>query len=225
MARVRVVVLSNDRLFREGLLRILAAEEAVAVVGHDDEAVLRPAPGAAPPDVLLVDSRTRGALDLCKALKREGGPPIVLLAADDGDDWGLGALAAGARGILSVSAGPEDLLKAVRLVHAGQVWARRHLMSEWMTHAPDSSAAPPAGEAIARRLSGREREIFRHAAAGLSNKELADRLAISQGTVKAHLTRIFQKLGLRGRTGLAAAYHGLTRPSPEAAPPGKPRAH
>ena len=87
-----------------------------------------------------------------------------------------------------------------------------------MAHVPEATPRP-AGESLVGRLSKRESEIFRHAAAGLSNKELADRLAISQATVKAHLTRIFQKLGLRRRTGLAAAYHGLIPPSPEAAPP------
>jgi DNA-binding NarL/FixJ family response regulator len=217
MNTVRVAVLSDDRLFSEGLLRIIGTEGSITVVGHDEVAALRPALRAARPDVLLVDSRMEGALGLCAALKREGGPAIVLVAADDGDEWGMGALVAGARGILAKSARPEDLVKAVRVVHEGQIWARRHLMAEWMAHVPEATTRP-AGESIVGRLSLREGEIFRHAAAGLTNKELADRLAISQATVKAHLTRIFQKLGLRGRNGLAAAYHGLTPPPPGAAP-------
>ena len=214
MNTVRVAVLSDDRLFSEGLLRIIGTEGSITVVGHDEEAALRPALRAARPDVLLVDSRMEGALDLCATLKRDRGPAIVLVAAEDGDDWGLGALAAGARGLLAKSARPEDLVKAVRVVHEGQIWARRHLMAEWMARVPEASTRP-AGESIVGRLSTREGEIFRHAAAGLTNKELADRLAISQATVKAHLTRIFQKLGLRGRTGLAAAYHGVTPPLTE----------
>jgi DNA-binding NarL/FixJ family response regulator len=222
MNKVRVAALSDDRLFCEGLLRIIGAESSLAAVGHDEEPALRPALRAARPDVLLVDSRMDGALGLCAALKREGGPAVVLVAADDGDDWGMGALVAGARGILAKSARPEDLVKAVRVVHEGQIWARRHLMAEWMARVPEATTRP-AGESIVGRLSKRESEVFRHAATGLSNKELADRLAISQATVKAHLTRIFQKLGLRGRTGLAAAYHGLTPASPEAAPPRQAR--
>jgi len=218
MNTVRVAVLSDDRLFCEGLLRIIGAEGSLAAVGHDQEAALRPPLRAAHPDVLLVDSRLDGALGLCAALKREGGPAIVLVAAHDGDDWGMGALAAGARGILTKSARPEDLVKAVRVVHEGQVWARRHLMAQWMAHVPEA-ATRPVGEFIVGALSKREGEIFRHAAAGLSNKELADRLAISPSTVKAHLTSIFQKLGLRGRTGLAAAYHGLAPAPPVTAPP------
>jgi DNA-binding NarL/FixJ family response regulator len=220
MNMVRVAVLSDDRLFCDGLLRIIGAESSFAAIGHDEEAALRPALRAARPEVLLVDSRMEGALGLCLELKREGGPAIVLVAADDGDDWGMGALVAGARGILAKSARAEDLVKAVRVVHEGQIWARRHLMAKWMAHAGAVSAP---GEAMLGRLSERESEIFRHAAAGLSNKELADRLAISEATVKAHLTRIFQKLGLRGRTGLAAAYHGVTPPPLKAAPPGPAR--
>jgi len=218
MNTVRVAVLSDDRLFCEGLLRIIGDERFITVVGHGEEAALRPALRAAGPDVLLVDSRLAGALGLCAALKREGGPAIVLVAADDGDDWGMGALVAGARGILAKSARPEDLVKAVRVVHEGQIWARRHLMAEWMAQVPEATTGP-AGEGMIGQLSQRESEVFRHAAAGLSNKELADHLAISQATVKAHLTSIFQKLGLRGRTGLAAAYHGLTLPRQDVAPP------
>jgi DNA-binding NarL/FixJ family response regulator len=67
-----------------------------------------------------------------------------------------------------------------------------------------------SGEVILEhRLSTRETEVFRHAATGVGNKELADRLAISQATVKVHLTHIFQKLGVQSRAELAAAYHGL----------------
>jgi DNA-binding NarL/FixJ family response regulator len=205
---IRVAILSDDRLFCEGLLRIIGAESSFAAIGHDEEAALRPALRAARPEVLLVDSRMEGALGLCLALKREGGPAIVLVAADDGDDWGMGALVAGARGILAKSARPEDLVKAVRVVHEGQIWARRHLMAKWMAHI-GAVSAPPPGEAMLGRLSERESEIFRHAATGLSNKALADRLAISEATVKVHLTRIFQKLGLHSRGELAAAYHGI----------------
>jgi DNA-binding NarL/FixJ family response regulator len=212
MNTVRVAVLSDDRLFCEGLLRIIGADGSLAAVGHDEKAALGPALRAARPHVLLVDSRMEGALGLCVALRREAGPAIVLVAADDGDDWGMGALVAGARGILAKSARPEDLVKAVRVVHEGQIWARRHLMAEWMARISEAPTRP-SGESMVGGLSERESEIFRNAAAGLSNKELADRLAISEATVKAHLTRIFQKLGLRGRAELAAAYHGITPPA------------
>jgi DNA-binding NarL/FixJ family response regulator len=216
---VRIALLSDDRLFSDGILRIIDAERSFACVGHHETADLPPALLATTPDVLLVDSRMAGALGLCAAIRHEGGPPVVLLAVRDDDDSAVGALEAGARGILAKSARAEDLLKAVRAVYDGQVWARRHLMAEWMEHAAGVGAVRRTREAIfEQRLSSREMEISRLAAAGLSNKELAERLTISQATVKAHLTRIFQKLGVRGRTELAAAYHGLIVPGADSTP-------
>ena len=177
-------------------------------VGCGEAALLRPALRSLRPEVLVVDSRMEGALELCAALKHEGGPAVVLIAAEACDAWLIRALRAGARGVLTKGARAEDLIKAVRVVHEGQIWAPRQLMAEWAAQVATSPGVPP-GEAMCERLTSRETEIFRYAAGGLSNKEMADRLAISLATVKVHLSHIFQKLGLRGRTGLAAAYHGL----------------
>ncbi len=222
---IRVAILSDDRLFREGLLRIVGAESSLVVVGCDEGASLDPAPCAPGPDILLVDSRMKGALGLCAEVKRKGVPAVVFLAAPDDDAWASEALGAGACGILTNSAGPEDLVKAVQAVHGGQIWARRHVMAAWMRHRAGSHGTRQVDEALLERgLSEREREVFRHAATGLSNKELAHRLAISQATVKAHLTHIFQKLGLRGRVELAAAYHGIVPSSSERAAP-RPSRH
>jgi len=217
MAPVRIAVLSDDRLLCEELLRIVGAEASLQVVGHDEEAVLRPPLRAAQPDVLLVDSRMRKALGLCAVLKRDEKPAVVFfMATRDDDEWAREALEAGARGILAKDARAEEMVKALRLVHEGQIWARRHVMAACMERLAAVSSAQRAGNAVLNlRLTGREREVLRLAAAGLSNKELADRLAISQGTVKTHLTRIFDKLGLRGRTELAAAFHGIIPPAPE----------
>jgi len=88
------------------------------------------------------------------------------------------------------------------------------VLAGWLEHLATGSGAVRVGDPSLKRLSDREREVFRHAATGLSNRELAKRLAISQATVKAHLTSIFQKLGLRGRAELAAAYHGMLPPVP-----------
>jgi DNA-binding NarL/FixJ family response regulator len=216
MPVVRIAVISDDRLFREGLVRILSGEASFSVVGQHDQPTLGAAVRAAQPDVLLVDSRMEGALDFCAALRREGSPVVILMAADEDDGFALRALDAGARGILDKNARAEDLVKAVRIVRDGQIWARRHVLEAWVQHLAGVSRGSRTSESsLEQRLSSREREIFRHAATGLSNKELAERLAISQATVKAHLTSIFQKLGLHGRAELAAAYHGLMPPAPD----------
>jgi len=213
MPPVRVAILSDDRLLCDGLLRIVGGESAFTVVGHGEEAVWRPSLQSARPDVLLLDSRMEGALDLCAVLKRDGGPAVIFVGARDDDEWARGVLEAGARGILPKSARAGDLVKAIRVVHEGQIWARRHVIAACMESMAATSAASRDDEIIVElNLSRREWEIFRKAATGLSNKELAARLAISQATVKAHLTRIFQKLGLRGRAELAAMYHGIVAP-------------
>ncbi len=217
---IRIAILSDDRLFREGLLRIVGAESSLVVVACDEGAPLDSAPQAAGPEILIVDSRMKGALALCAENRHKGVPAVVLVAAPEDDHWASEALDAGACGILAKTAGPEDLVKAVRAVHGGQIWARRHVMAAWMKHQAASHGPRHVDETLLERgLSDREREVFRHAATGLSNKELADRLAISQATVKAHLTHIFQKLGLRGRVELAAAYHGIVPSSSERAAP------
>jgi DNA-binding NarL/FixJ family response regulator len=224
VSHVRIAVLSDDRLFCEGLSRIIGAEGAFIAVGCEEGAGPRPALRGSRPHVLLVDSRMPGALGLCAARKREGGPPVILLAAPDDEEWALESLAAGARGILGKSARVEDLVKALHVVIEGQIWTRRHVLAKWIDRLaggppPEPSPAGRAGESLLERsLSRREREVFRHAATGLGNKELADRLSISQATVKVHLTHIFQKLGVHGRAELAAAYHGLSAPKAPTSP-------
>ena len=162
--------------------------------------------------VLILDGRMDGVLERCAAVKRDGGARVVLVATPTDPQWVTDALAAGARGILGKTARPEDLLKAVRVVHEGQIWASRRAIEAWAESMSAGPAVRRGTAALERDLSDREREVLRAAAAGLGNRELAERLAISQATVKVHLGRIFQKLGLRGRAELAAAYHGVIRP-------------
>src|SRR6266496_3024934 len=151
MAPVRIAVLSDDRLFCEGLLRIIGAEASFTTVGCEERPGPRPALRGARPHLLLVDSRMPGALDLCAARKREGGPPVIFVAAPDDEGWALESLAAGARGILTKSARAENLVKALRVVHEGQIWARRQVLARWIErlageHPPDPSPARRAGE-------------------------------------------------------------------------------
>jgi DNA-binding NarL/FixJ family response regulator len=224
MTPVRIAILSADRRLCERLLGIAGTQGSLAVVGHDEQATLQPPLRAARPDVLLVDSRLEGALHLCVVLKNEGGPAVIFTAVRGDDDWVRRALEAGARGFLAKSARAEDIVKAIRIVHEGQIWVRRRVLEECLERLTSASIARLAGEAVLELwLSRREREVFRQAATGLSNKEVADRLAISQATVKTHLSRIFQKLGLRRRSQLVAARHGLIRLAPELTPPRSPR--
>jgi DNA-binding NarL/FixJ family response regulator len=129
--------------------------------------------------------------------------------AEANDRWAVEALKAGVRGILPKSATVEHLYKAIRVVHQGEVWATSRVIAQTMAELATRAAPRPAGKlAFNERLSRREQEIVQLVVEGLSNLEAATRLGITEATVKAHLTHVFQKLALRGRSQLAACYHG-----------------
>ena len=196
---VRIALVSDDRLFLDGIVKILQTVPDYLVVDRD-----------AGPSILLVDSQMEGALAVCS--QGRAGAAALLIAAPNDAAWCRDALCAGASGILPKNAGADALIDAVRVVADGSVWAPRRVMAECIKHLLMNSVSRRAGSAmLENQLSRREREIFRQAATGLANKELAARFAIGEATVKAHLTRIFQKLGVRGRAELAAVYHGSER--------------
>lgn len=196
---VRIALVSDDRLFLDGIVKILQTVPDYLVVDRE-----------AGPSLLLVDSRMDGALAVCS--QGRGGAAALLIAAPGDPSWCREALCAGASGILPKNSGADALIDAVRVVSEGSVWAPRRVMADCIKHLVSNSVAKRAGSAMLEdQLSRREREIFRQAATGLANKELAARFAIGEATVKAHLTRIFQKLGVRGRAELAAVYHGSDR--------------
>ena len=192
---VRVGIVSDDRLYAEGLTRILSTDSYIVLSDGSAE-------------VLLLDARLEEALSMCGELAADG-RAVILVGASDDDEFAHRALDAGARGVLLKITSAEDMLLAIRFVSAGVIWARRRVLSARIDQL--------AGRIVLRvnpfeeRLSVREREVFREAVTGAGNKELAGRLAISEATVKVHLTRIFQKLGVRGRAELAAAYYGTAK--------------
>ena len=205
MSFVRVMVIGDDPLFAEGLQRILAAEPSFSVM-HTDRGSSPSAPRVTPPLVVLLDHRTNGSLRVCQNLQRQGAR-VLILEVPAGEIAALDAIHAGARGLLGTSPSPAEVVKAVRLVHQGGVWAPREVLVSAITGRLAVADANPTG--TWEHLSGREQEVLALAATGLANKEVADRLTISEATVKTHLTHIFQKVGVRSRTELAAAYYGV----------------
>lgn len=201
----RIVISSDDRLFAEGLLRLLTAESSHEVCLTERGSNRGPDEA----DILLLDSRMDGALALCEELSRDQRAAVILFATPEDDAWAAHALSVGARGVLTRSAGTVEMLRAIRGVCDGVIWARRRVVSDVIERLSRASRfTPRTVSLLEERLSIREREILRHAATGLCNKELAARLTISEATVKVHLTHIFQKLGVRGRAELAAAFYG-----------------
>ena len=214
-AVIRVAVVSDSALFRSGLRSILGVYPAFSLVGEASAVPVGDLVRASTPHILLVDAQIVGALTVCASLRQNGIRPWVILAGADGDDtWAVHALKSGARGIMAKSATVENLIKAVRLVHQGEVWASHRVLTLAVKELADRSVdAGPADPAIKDRLSRREQDVER-IASGLSNQEAATRLNITEATVKAHLTHIFHKLMLRGRGQLAALYHRSLSPAP-----------
>lgn len=214
MLSVSVFVLTDDRLAGEALRRILSTDSALRLVGLAERLPAGTARLDAI-DVLLVDARMEGAYALATRF-HEGGahPKIVFFALSEDDVAAALALRSGARGVVRRSAPAEEFGRAIHVVAKGQVWAPRHVVvAAWLGELKRASDEKPAVLAIEPRLTARELEVLRYAAAGLGNKEVARTLDISEATVKAHLTRVFQKLGLHGRARLAAAYHAIGVPS------------
>jgi DNA-binding NarL/FixJ family response regulator len=207
---IRVALLSESALFRSGLRRLLGTDRSFLVVGEVTAPPVRELLRSSFPQILLVDAQIAGALDFCRELRLNGVRPWVILADADRDErWAVEALKTGVRGILPKSATVENLLKAIRVVHQGELWAIKRVIALTVEELAARSVNPPVGKlAFGERLSPREQEIVQLIVGGLSNLEAANRLGITEATVKAHLTHIFQKLALRGRAQLAARYNG-----------------
>jgi len=171
------------------------------------------------PDVMLMDVRMP-VLDGIEATRRitadpqTSGVKVLVLTTFDVDEYVFAALRAGASGFLLKDATPEELLAAIRVVASGEALlaptATRHLVDAFVSR--PSLGRPDAR--LAGELTGREREVLRLVAQGLSNAEIAGRLVVSPATAKTHVSRILAKLGLRDRAQLViAAYEsGLIAP-------------
>jgi DNA-binding NarL/FixJ family response regulator len=167
-------------------------------------------------DVVLFDPIRQGdsCLKLIPALVDTMGHPrvVVLLRAPD-PEFARHAVEWGARGVVNHDLAPADLFKALRKVHAGEVWLRRDLIARVLLHHRQALHVDPEQVKIAR-LTSREREVIALIGAGLNNRQIATRLSVSETTVRHHLSAIFAKLEVRDRLQLVVyAYrYGLTPP-------------
>ena len=211
---IRVVVADDQQIVREGFSALLETQADITVVGSasDGEEAIRVC-SEQRPDVVLMDVRMPG-VDGIEATRRLAGMKVIILTTFDLDDYVYDALSAGASGFLLKDAGAERLFEAVRVVAAGEALlapaVTRRLIAEFARQRPRVRATP---ERLSE-LTPREVEVLRLVAEGLSNLEIADRLVLSDETVKTHVSRVLFKLGLRDRTqAVVAAYEsGLVTP-------------
>lgn len=207
---IRVAFIDDHPIVLDGLEQLFRLQPDMTVVAKcrnaDDGLRLVRAEQL---DVLVLDLLMPGAtgLDLLRALA-ETPVRVVLLTAVADDEQLLEAIRLGARGVVLKDMAPELLLDAVREVHSGAQWFDRGLGGRALPKL--LSRVTRGGDALS--LSARERDITRLVARGLRNRSIADRLSISEGTVKVHLHKIYEKLDVNSRVELAnyARDHGLT---------------
>ncbi len=217
--KIRIVVADDHPIFRDGLCRLLALEEDFEVVAQasDGRQVLEILQQLEP-DILLLDLKMPG-LDGLATLQRlqavrNKTRVIVLTASDDKNEF-VQAMKLGTSGIVLKQTATELLIKSIRKVHAGEIWLDSHttaaVIRQFVANeeAPAPPPPPPPPTAASGRererspLSQREREIVALVAQGFKNKEMAEKMFISEQTVKNHLHNIFDKLGVSDRLELA----------------------
>jgi DNA-binding NarL/FixJ family response regulator len=200
---VRLVLADDHPIVLDGLEQLFRAQKDFTVVARcqDGTETLR-AVRQHRPDVLLLDIRMPApdGLQVVRDLQRDSLPTrIVLLTAALEEDDVLEAVRLGVQGVVLKEMSPEMLMECVRKVAAGEQWIERRSL----TRALDKMLRREAGFRDASAvLTAREIEIVRLAAQGLRNQAIADRLHISEGTVKVHLHNIYEKLGIDGRVAL-----------------------
>jgi DNA-binding NarL/FixJ family response regulator len=210
---IRVLIVDDDALVRAGLSMMLAGSEDVRVVAEaSDGAQVDAAVDAYRPDVVLMDIRMPGVdgLAATEALRRrDDAPQVIVLTTFDADDHVLRALRAGAAGFLLKDTPPPEIVRAIRLVAAGEAMLSPAVTRRLIAHVADDGVASRQARAreLLNRLTDREREVAVAIGQGKSNAEIAAELYMSVATVKAHVSRLLQKLDLDNRVQIALLAH------------------
>jgi len=200
--KIHVVIADDHTLFREGLAGIIAGTEDIEVVGQAgtmEEAVQLVRDLL--PDIILLDiDMPGGGLEAARIVAEECPVTrIVILTSSEEDDHLIGALKIGARAYILKGVAARELIRILRAVWAGESYVPPMLAASLLlemreAHSQQKQVASPLDE-----LTAREREILESLAAGLSNKEIGEKLFLSEKTVKHYMTNILQKLQVRNR--------------------------
>ena len=210
MAPIRVLLVDDHRIVRQGISSLLELESDLTVVGEA-------ASGARAlelieekqPDIVLLDIKMpdMDGADVCREIQaRYPNLPVIILTAYSGDEHVLRCIQAGARGYVLKDVDVVELVRTIRVVHSGQSVLDGKVIAAVMTELKRPAAARHGLE-----FSQREIDIIRLVSQGLSNKEIADRLFLSTSAVKYHLRNVMDKLGVSTRAAVIyeATQHGL----------------
>jgi len=210
---IRILVADDHAIFRDGLRRLLEAADDVQIVGEASNGVeCTKMLAKLKPDILLLDLRMpeKDGLGVLEEVNFDSLPTrvIVLTAAEDDRDV-VRAMRLGARGVVLKQSASDLLLKSIRKVHDGEIWLDNRMTAEVIDAFKKSSESGQRREKPL--LSDREKEIVQLVAQGFRNREIGEKLFISEQTVKNHLHNIFDKLGVSDRLELAlyAIHHRL----------------
>jgi DNA-binding NarL/FixJ family response regulator len=213
MVSIRVLLVDDDALVRAGLRLILSSADDIEVVAEvDDGAHAVTAVHEHRPDVVLMDLRMAHvdgivATELVRQL--DDPPQVIVLTTFQADEQVLRALRAGAGGFLVKDTPPAEIINAIRLVASGDAIISPSVTRTLLTHLGDTGASRRRAEASRRlaSLTEREREVAHAVGSGAANAEIARSLFMSEATVKAHVSRLFSKLGVTNRVQIAIVVH------------------
>ena len=201
--RLRVVIIDDHTLFRDGLSTILGNEMDIEVVGQGGSAeeAVRIARDLLPEIILLDIDIPGGGLEAARVIANDCPvTKIVILTASEDDDHLISALKTGATAYILKGVAARELVRILHAVAAGESYVPPALAASLLLEMHESSAhKQKLPENPLNELTGREREILEGLAAGLSNKEIGQKLFLSEKTVKHYMTNILQKLQVRNR--------------------------
>ena len=216
---VRVLIADDHPIFREGLKMFLGAAPGIEVVGEaaDGEQAINMV-AELRPDIVLLDVAmpvVPGLAVLQSLAVLNTGIRVLLLTASIERGERLRALQLGARGVVLKARTSDVLLKAIHAILADEYWVDRESIADLIDVFTASSASTGEAQASSFLLTPREREVVAAIASGLTNREAAELLQLSEQTVKRHVTNVFDKTGVSTRLELAlfAVRHGLVPPA------------
>lgn len=200
---INVLLVDDQALVRKGLQRLLSQQAGIAVIGEcsDGDQVLETTIRLQP-DIVLMDVRMKrtDGIVATKALQQLASPPPVAILTTFGDEdilWN--ALAAGAAGYILKDASTDDLVRAINVVSAGGAWLDTAITPKVIEHFKKQNPTQSPHNELVNPLTAREQEVLVLIAEGLLNHEIANKLFVSEATIKTHISHIFSKLGARDR--------------------------